>query len=293
MDVGFIGLGLMGRPMALNLIKAGQRVHVWSRRRASMQPLLEAGAGDCASAAEVARRAAVTISMVADAPDVEQVTLGPDGVADGASAGHIHIDMSTIAPAAAQAIATRLAERGVVALDAPVSGGEPGAIAGTLTIMVGGDETACARVQPLFEAMGKSITRIGDAGAGQVAKACNQILTGVGVAAVAEGLNFARRSGVEGAAVREALLGGLAWSRILENHGQRMLERNFKPGFKAWMHQKDVRIVMDEAHRLGLALPTTAATMQLFNALAGCGLGEEDSVAMLKLLERMSGGAGE
>lgn len=293
MEVGFIGLGLMGRPMALNLIKAGHRVHVWSRRRESMQPLLDAGAGACASAAEVARHASITISMVADAPDVEQVTLGQDGVADGARAGHVHIDMSTIAPAAAQAIAARLAERGIVALDAPVSGGEPGAIAATLTIMVGGDADACVRVHPLFAAMGKSITRIGDPGAGQVAKACNQIITGVGVASVAEALNFAAKSGVDGARVREALLGGLAYSRILENHGQRMLERNFKPGFKAWMHQKDVRIVMDEAHRLGLALPTAAATMQLFNAMAGSGLGEDDSVAMLKLLERMSGGAGE
>ena len=293
MDVGFIGLGLMGRPMALNLIKAGHRVHVWSRRRESMQPLLDAGAGDCASAAEVARRASITISMVADAPDVEQVTLGPDGVADGARAGHIHIDMSTIAPAAAQSIATRLAARGIVALDAPVSGGEPGAIAATLTIMVGGEAEAFERVQPLFEAMGKSITRIGEAGAGQVAKACNQIITGVGVASVAEALNFAAKSGVDGAKVREALLGGFAFSRILENHGQRMLARNFKPGFKAWMHQKDVRIVMDEAHRLGLALPTAAATMQLFNAMAGSGLGEDDSVTLLKLLERMSGGAGE
>ena len=293
MDVGFIGLGLMGRPMALNLIKAGHRVHVWSRRRESMQPLLDAGAGDCASAAEVARRASVTIGMVSDAPDVEQVTLGTDGVADGAGAGHIHIDMSTIAPAAAQSIAARLAERGIVALDAPVSGGESGAIAGTLTIMVGGDADACARVLPLLEAMGKSITRIGEAGAGQVAKACNQIITGVGVASVAEALNFAAKSGVDGAKVREALLGGFAYSRILENHGQRMLARNFKPGFKAWMHQKDVRIVMDEAHRLGLALPTAAATMQLFNAMAGSGLGEDDSVALLKLLERMSGGAGE
>ena len=293
MDVGFIGLGLMGRPMALNLLQAGHRVHVWSRRRESMQPLLDAGAGDCASAAEVARRASITISMVADAPDVEQVTLGPDGVADGARAGHIHIDMSTIAPAAAQSIATRLAARGIVALDAPVSGGEPGAIDATLTIMVGGEAEAFERVQPLFEAMGKSITRIGEAGAGQVAKACNQIITGVGVASVAEALNFAAKSGVDGAKVREALLGGFAYSRILENHGQRMLARNFKPGFKAWMHQKDVRIVMDEAHRLGLALPTAAATMQLFNAMAGSGLGEDDSVALLKLLERMSGGAGE
>lgn len=293
MEVGFIGLGLMGRPMALNLIKAGHRVHVWSRRRASMEPLLAAGAGDCESAADVARRAAVTISMVADAPDVEQVTLGPAGVAEAAGAGHIHIDMSTIAPAAAQSIAARLAARGVTALDAPVSGGEVGAIAGSLTIMAGGDADAFARVLPLLEAMGRAITRIGDAGAGQVAKACNQILTGVGVAAVAEALNFAARSGVDAGRVREALLGGFAYSRILENHGQRMLERNFKPGFKAWMHQKDMRIVMEEAHRLGLALPSAAATTQLFNAMVGSGLGEDDSVAVLKLLERMSGAAAE
>jgi len=301
MEVGFIGLGLMGRPMVLNLIKAGHTVHVWSRRRASMQPLLDAGAADCASAAELARRAAVTISMVADAPDVEQVTLGPDGVAEGvtkgggegASVGHIHIDMSTIAPAAARSIAERLAARGVTALDAPVSGGEPGAIAGTLTIMVGGDAAAFEHVRPLFEAMGRSITRIGQASAGQVAKACNQIITGVGVAAVAEAVNFAHKSGVDAVKVREALLGGFAYSRILENHGQRMLERNFKPGFKAWMHQKDLRIVMEEAHRLGLALPSAAATAQLFNAVVGSGLGEDDSIALLKLLEHMSGGAGE
>ena len=292
MEVGFIGLGLMGRPMALNLIKAGHTVHVWSRRRESMQPLLDAGAGDCASAAEVARRAPLTISIVADAPDVEQVTLGPDGVADGASAGHIHVDMSTIAPAAAQKIASALEGRGVTMLDAPVSGGEVGAIAGTLTIMVGGDAGAFDKAKPAFEAMGKSVTLIGDSGAGQVAKACNQILTGVGVAAVAEALNFATKSGVDAGKVREALLGGFAYSRILENHGQRMLDRNFKPGFKAWMHQKDMRIVMEEAHRLGLALPSSAATAQMFNALVGSGMGEDDSIAMLKLLERMSGGEG-
>ncbi|AVR89568.1 NAD(P)-dependent oxidoreductase [Thauera aromatica] len=293
MDVGFIGLGLMGRPMALNLLKAGHTVQVWSRRRESMQPLLDAGAGDCASAAELARRAPVTISMVADAPDVEEVVLGPSGVADGAGAGHLHIDMSTIAPAAAQSIAARLAQRGITALDAPVSGGEGGAIGATLTIMVGGEAAACARARPLFEAMGQSITRVGEAGAGQVAKACNQILTGVGVAAVAEALNFARKSGVDGGKVREALLGGFAASRILENHGQRMLERNFRPGFKAWMHHKDMRIVLDEAQRLGLALPSTAAAAQMYAAMVGSGLGEEDSVAMLKLLERMSGAAGE
>ncbi|MCL4758859.1 MAG: 2-hydroxy-3-oxopropionate reductase [Rhodocyclaceae bacterium] len=290
MKVGFIGLGLMGRPMALNLFKAGNVLHVWSRRRESMEPLLAAGAQACANAAELAGNVEVVISMVADAPDVERVALGPDGVADGARPGLIFVDMSTIAPAAAQSISARLAERGVTMLDAPVSGGEVGAIDGTLTIMVGGDEVDFRRVLPLFEAMGKTVSLIGGSGAGQVAKACNQILTGVGVAAVAEALNFAQRAGVDPVRVREALMGGFAYSRILENHGKRMLDRNFRPGFKAWMHQKDMRIVMEEAHRLGLALPSAAATAQMFNAMVGSGLGEEDSVAMLKLLERMSGG---
>jgi 2-hydroxy-3-oxopropionate reductase len=289
MEVGFVGLGLMGRPMALNLMRAGHTVHVWSRRPASMQPLLEAGASACASAAELAGRVEVVISMVADAPDVEQVALGPQGVAEGAPPGLVFADMSTIAPAAAQSIAARLAERGISMLDAPVSGGEVGAINASLTIMVGGEQAAFDKVRPLFEAMGKTVSLIGGAGAGQVAKACNQILTGVGVAAVAEALNFATKSGVDAGKVREALLGGFAYSRILENHGQRMLDRNFKPGFKAWMHQKDMRIVLEEAHRLGLALPSSAATAQMFNAMVGSGLGEEDSVAMLKLLERMSG----
>lgn len=293
MKVGFIGLGLMGRPMALNLLKAGHELSVWSRRNESMTPLVQAGATACSSAAEVASRSEVVISMVADAPDVEQVALGPNGVADGAQAGLILVDMSTIAPAAAQSIAGRMAERGVTMLDAPVSGGEVGAIDGTLTIMVGGDEVDFRKVKPLFEAMGKTVSLIGTTGAGQVAKACNQILTGVGVAAVAEALNFAQKSGVDAARVRDALLGGFAYSRILENHGKRMLERNFRPGFKAWMHQKDMRIVLEEAHRLGLALPSSAATAQMFNAMVGSGLGEEDSVAMLKLLERMSGADAE
>ena len=293
MKVGFIGLGLMGRPMALNLIRAGYPVRVWARREASLAPLREAGAIAADSPAALAREVEVLITMVADAPDVEQIAFGPQGVVEGARPGLIFIDMSTIAPAAAQAIATRLAGHGVTMLDAPVSGGEVGAIAGTLTIMVGGPADAFERARPLFEAMGRSVTHIGEAGAGQVTKACNQIITGVGVAAVAEALNFAAASGVDGARVREALLGGFAYSKILENHGQRMLDRNFKPGFKAWMHQKDLRIVMEEAHRLGLALPAAAISAQLFNAMVGSGLGEEDSIALLKLLETLSGRAPE
>ncbi len=287
--VGFIGLGIMGRPMALNILKGGFDLTVWARRAESMAPLLEAGAKGAASAAEVAAGCDVVFSMVADAADVEQVALGVGGVAEGAKPGLIFVDMSTIAPAAAQSISARLLEQGVTMLDAPVSGGEVGAISGGLTIMVGGDAEAFARVEPLFARMGKAATLIGGPGAGQVAKACNQILTGVGVLAVAEAFNFARKSGVDAGKVREALLGGFAYSRILENHGQRMLDRNFKPGFKAWMHQKDMNIVMQEAHRLGLMLPSSAATAQLFNAMVGSGMGEEDSVAALKLLESLSG----
>ena len=196
--------------------------------------------------------------------------------------------MSTIAPDAARRIGLRLVQRGIEFLDAPVSGGEAGAINAALTIMVGGKPEVFETVRPLFEKMGKSATLIGDSGAGQVAKACNQILTGVGVMAVAEAFNFATKSGVDAGKVREALLGGFAYSKILENHGQRMLERNFKPGFKAWMHQKDLRIVMEEAHRLGLMLPSAAATAQVFNAMVGSGMGEDDSISALRLLEKMS-----
>ena len=226
--------------------------------------------------------------MVADAPDVHAVILGDNGIAAGGPQGLIVVDMSTINPNAARGIGNELAARGIEFLDAPVSGGEMGAINASLTIMVGGKVEVFDKVKPLFEKMGKSITLIGGTGAGQVAKACNQILTGVGVLAVAEAFNFAAQSGVDPGRVREALLGGFAYSRILENHGQRMLDRNFQPGFKAWMHQKDLRIVMEEAHRLGLMLPAAAATAQLFNAIVGSGMGEDDSIAALKLLETIS-----
>ena len=288
MNVGFVGLGIMGCPMARNLLKQGHALTVWSRRAASMQPLLDAGARGASSPAEVASAADVVISMVPDAPDVREVMLGAQGVARGARPGLVAVDMSTILPAAAREIGAELQALGIAFLDAPVSGGEGGAIAGTLTIMVGGSEAAMARVRPLFECMGKTIVHIGDAGAGQVAKATNQIITGVGVLTVAEALNFARRNGVDPAKVREALMGGAANSRILENHGQRMLDRNFNPGFKSWMHQKDMNIVLQTAHRLGVCLPASAAAAQMFNAMVGAGLGEEDSVAMIKLLEQLS-----
>jgi len=277
MKVGFIGLGLMGRPMALHLARAGHELHLWARRPASLEPFAAVNARLHVSAAEVAKQARIVFTMVADAPDVVQVTLGEGGIVEGAAAhaDPIVVDMSTIPPTAARDIGKRLAAHGIGFLDAPVSGGETGAIKATLTIMAGGTAEAFEQVRPLFEKMGGKITRVGEQGAGQVAKACNQILTGVGVAAVAEALNLARASGVDPAKVREALLGGSAYSSILENHGQRMLDRNFKPGFKAWMHQKDLRIIMEEAHRMGLMLPSAAATAQLFNGVVGSGMGGE------------------
>ena len=288
MNVGFIGLGLMGRPMALHLEKAGHGLHLWARRPESLAAFAAVNASTHASPAEVARHAEVVIVMVADAPDVEEVCFGEQGLAAGAEPGLIVVDMSTINPNAARSIARRLGEKGIEFLDSPVSGGEAGAINAALTIMVGGKPEVFEKIRPLFEKLGKSATLIGDSGAGQVAKACNQILTGVGVMAVAEAFNFAAKSGVDAAKVREALLGGFAYSKILENHGQRMLDRNFKPGFKAWMHQKDLRIVMEEAHRMGLMLPSAAATAQVFNAIVGSGMGENDSITALQLLEKMS-----
>jgi 2-hydroxy-3-oxopropionate reductase len=274
--------------MALHLEKAGHALHLWARRPESLVPFANVNATTYATPAQVAANADVVITMVADAPDVENVCLGADGLAAGGKPGLIVVDMSTINPNAARTIGSRLGEKGIELVDAPVSGGEMGAINAALTIMVGGTPEAFEKVKPLLEKMGKSVTLIGGPGAGQVAKACNQILTGVGVMAVAEAFNFAAKSGVDPAKVREALLGGFAYSKILENHGQRMLDRNFKPGFKAWMHQKDLRIVMEEAHRMGLMLPSAAATAQLFNAIVGSGMGENDSITALQLLEKMS-----
>lgn len=289
MEVGFIGLGLMGRPMALNLLRAGFVVRVWARREASCDPLLAEGAQRATSPADLASQVDVVISMVADAPDVKAVMLGEQGVVHGARPGLVAVDMSTIAAAAAREIGEGLAAQGVAFVDAPVSGGEAGAIAGTLSIMAGGTEQAFARVLPVFQAMGKNIVHVGEMGAGQVTKACNQIVTGMGVLAIAEAFTLAKRSGVDVAKVREALMGGSAGSKILENHGQRMLDRNFKPGFKSWMHQKDMNIVLQSAHQLGVMLPGTAVAAQMFNAMQGSGLAEEDSIAVLKLLEQCAG----
>lgn len=289
MNIGFIGLGLMGRPMAINIARGGHTLHIWARRAASLEPFAQFGAHAHVSAAEVARHADVVFTCVADAPDVEEVCLGPGGLAESGKRGLIVSDSSTIAPAAAKRIAAGMAEKGMAFLDAPVSGGEVGAINAALTFMVGGDQAAFDKIRPLYELMGKTITLVGDSGAGQVAKACNQVLVAMTMQAVAEALTFARKSGVDGARVREALLGGFAYSRILEHHGKKMLERNWKPGFKAWMQQKDLRIALQSAHELGLAMPGTAAVSQMFNAMVGSGLGEEDNMAVIKLVERLAG----
>ncbi len=289
MRVGFIGLGIMGRPMALNLHKAGHALFVHGRRPESMAPLAQTGCTACTSAAEAAAQADVTIIMVSDTADVEQVIFGAGGVAHGAKPGSVVVDMSTISPTATRRFAEELGARGIEMLDAPVSGGDVGAINATLSIMVGGKAAVFERVRPLFAAMGKNIVHIGDNGAGQVAKACNQIVVAVTIEAVAEALTFARKSGVDAAKVRDALLGGFAASRILEVHGKRMLDNNYQPGFKTKLHQKDMNIVLQTAKELGLALPAAALVMQHMNALMGTGDGELDSAAVMKIIEHMSG----
>lgn len=289
MKIGFIGLGIMGRPMAINLIKHGHALRVWSRRAASMQPLLDAGADGADNPADLARQVDIVFSMVPDAPDVREVLLGEKGVVQGARPGLIAVDMSTISPVAARAIAAEMSAAGIDFLDAPVSGGEVGAIAGTLSIMAGGTAEVFDRVRPYFESMGKTVALLGASGAGQAAKAANQIITGVSVLTVAEAFNFAEKNGVDLARLKDVLMGGSAASKTLEIHGQRMLDRSFAPGFKSWMRQKDMNIVIQTAHELGVYLPATAATAQMYNAVIASGLGESDQTIIIQLLEQLSG----
>ncbi|MEW9899239.1 2-hydroxy-3-oxopropionate reductase [Chitinivorax sp. PXF-14] len=287
-QVGYIGLGIMGRPTALNLIKAGYSLHVYARRTESTQPLTDAGAVAYDSPKALAAVADIIFLNVSDTPDVEQVLLGKGGIAESARQGQIVIDMSTILPVQTRQMALRLAEKDITLLDAPVSGGEAGAIAGTLSIMVGGPQAAFERAKPLLDVLGKNIVHVGESGAGQVAKACNQIVVAGTIAAVAEAITFARRNDVDAAKVREALMGGFAGSKILEVHGKRMLDHDFKPGFKSRLHQKDMHIVLDTARQLGLSLPISSQTTQLINGLLGLGEGELDSSAIIKVIERMS-----
>jgi 2-hydroxy-3-oxopropionate reductase len=292
-NIGFIGPGIMGRPMALNLLKGGHNLWVYARRPEVLLPLTAAGATACTTSMEVAAHAEVIFTIVSDTPDVESVIFGAQGIAQQARPGTVIVDMSTISPTATKAFAQRLEKLGLEMLDAPVSGGETGAINGTLSIMVGGKDHVFERVKPLFECMGKNIVHVGGNGAGQVAKACNQIVVAVTIEAVAEALTFARKNGADPAKVREALMGGFAGSKIMEVHGKRMLDNDFKPGFKVGLHQKDMRIVMETAHQLGVALPAAAMVTQHLNALMGTGDSNLDSAAIVKVIARMSGISGD
>ncbi len=287
--VGYIGLGVMGGACAGNLLKAGYSLHVYARRPEQMQGLVAAGAVAHASPAELARHCSVIFTNVSDAPDVEQVVLGENGVVHGAKKSSVVVDMSTILPSAARNIAAELAGNGVEFLDAPVSGGSQGAIDGTLSIMVGGKQKVFERLLPVLQVMGKNIVHVGDSGAGQVAKACNQIVVSQTLGAIAEAYTLAAAAGVDPAKVRQALLGGFVASKMLEVHGQRMLTHNFTPGFKAKLHNKDMDIVQRFAEELGIDLPGTDLVAGYIKEVVEAGLGEEDSSALSTLFEKKWG----
>ncbi len=285
--VGFIGLGIMGAPMALRLAAAGNDLVVRSRRAAPAD-LLAAGARELASIADVAKAADVIILMLPDTPDVELVLFGPGGVAEALSPGKLVIDMSSICPLRTKEFAAKIDAKGCQYLDAPVSGGEVGAKAGTLTIMVGGPEAAFARALPLLQAMGQKITLIGGNGDGQTCKVANQIVVALNIEAVSEALVFAAKAGADPAKVREALMGGFAASRILEVHGERMLKRTFNPGFRIALHQKDLALALSGARTLGVALPNTATAQALFTSCEAYGEGQSDHSGMVRALERLA-----
>lgn len=288
MKLGFIGLGVMGRPMALNLMRRGHDMTVYARRAASAQPLVAAGARACATPAEVAADAEVVFTVVTNSSDVEEVVLGAEGVIHGAESGSVLVDMETISPGAARRVAQALAQRGIDMLDAPVSGGPMGAEQATLSIMVGGKPEVFERVKPLFECLGRTIVHVGDQGAGQITKACNQLALLVTAQGAAEALSLAQRSGVDPAKVREVMMGGVAASRVLELFGKRMIERNFDNGIETRLYYKDLDIVLSLAHELGVALPAAALTMQSINALVGRGEGRNDLSAIIRVVEDMS-----
>jgi 2-hydroxy-3-oxopropionate reductase len=285
--IGFIGLGLMGKPMTRNLLKAGYAVIVYNRSRPNLEEI--AGAVWADSPKQVAEQSDVVITCVSDSPDVEAVVLGEQGIVAGLRSGMIFVDMSTIAPATSRKIYAALQLKGVQALDAPVSGGDIGAQQGTLSIMVGGDADAFERVLPILQALGKNIVHIGGAGAGQVTKACNQIVVAMTVQAVAEALTLAAKSGVDAAKVRDALLGGFAQSRVLEVHGQRMLENRFQPGFTIDLHRKDMNIVLQTGREVGVPLLGSAQVTQLMDAAIAQGQGNLDNAALVTLYELLSG----
>lgn len=287
-NIGFIGLGVMGRPMAGHLIDAGHTLHL-SRVKAASQPLVDKGGIAKDTPKAVAKASEIVILMLPDTPDVEAVLFGADGVAAGLKKGSLVIDMSSISPITTKAFAARIEALGSDYVDAPVSGGEVGAKNAALTIMVGGKDAAFVRAKPLFEKMGKTITLVGGVGDGQTAKVANQIIVGLTIEAVAEALTFAKKAGADPAKVREALMGGFASSRILEVHGERMLKRTFDPGFRIRLHRKDLTLAVDAAKALNLALPNAAATQQLLNAAVAMGDGDKDHSGLIRTLEALGG----
>lgn len=288
MNIGFIGLGVMGRPMAGHLIDAGHTLSL-HRVKDSSQSLVDKGGKAAASAKAVAQASDVVILMLPDTPDVEQVLFGKEGVAEGLSKGKLVIDMSSISPVATKDFAARIEALGCDYLDAPVSGGEVGAKNAALTIMVGGKPEVFERGKPLFEKMGKNITLVGGIGDGQTAKVANQIIVGLTIEAVAEALTFVKKAGADPAKVREALMGGFAASRILEVHGERMIKRTFDPGFRIRLHRKDLSLAVDAAKALNLALPNASATQQLMNAAIALGDGDKDHSGLIRTLEALAG----
>ena len=288
MDIGFIGLGIMGRPMALNLKAAGHSLVVPDRP--SLSDELREAASVVSDPAAVAEASEMVIVMVPDTPDVERVLFGPHGVSEGLTEGKMVIDMSSISPIATKGFAARINGLGCEYLDAPVSGGEVGARNATLTIMVGGPEAAFERARPLFEKLGKNITHVGaENGAGQTCKVANQIIVALNIQAVSEALTFARKAGADPAKVRQALMGGFASSRILEVHAERMIKRTFNPGFRIRLHQKDLNLALTAAREMGMALPNTAIAQQMFSVVAAQGGADLDHSALVTAIERMAG----
>lgn len=288
MNIGFIGLGTMGRSMAAHLLRAGHALHVWSRRVTSADFLVGQGACRHDSPAALARQVAIVCTNVTGSADVEALAFGHDGTGgliEGLAAGAIHLDFSTIAPSAARRIAARYAERGIEFVDAPVSGGGSGARDATLAIMWGGKSALVTRLDPLFAVLGKTVVHVGPVGAGQVAKACNQMVMVAAIAACAEAARLAQASGVDFGRVRAAMLGGSAGSRVLEVFGERMARRDFTAGVEARLHHKDFALLLDEAARIGAPLPVAAQVQQLLNALMGKGWGNRDTAALLGVLD--------
>jgi 2-hydroxy-3-oxopropionate reductase len=287
--IGYIGLGLMGKPICRNLMKAGYPLVVLNRSKAAMEELVSDGALAASTPAEVARMVDVIFTNLPDSPDVEKVVLGEEGILAGCHPGLIYVDNSTIKPATARLLAEKLAERGIVALDAPVSGGEIGAVNGTLTIMVGGSEETLMTVHPVLEAMGKTITHIGGPGSGQIAKAANQIMVSAQMIAMGELLVFAQKAGADPRKVVEAIKGGSAQCWTLDVKPPRLFSGNRTPGFKARMQAKDLNIVLDTAREYAIPLPATALGSQLFNAMVSGGMGDLDNSAVITILEQLSG----